>query len=98
PAPSGRARTDRGSRADPATQRRADRIKALIAQVEEWAGKLDGQDQSVKRRGRKLSGSGAKARFFREVVEAHLWRIIKVDLKTDLFTYDIDDAALRLAA
>ncbi|MEO6269210.1 MAG: IS1634 family transposase [Lautropia sp.] len=84
-------------RAAEQTQRRADQIKALVAQGEEWAGKLDGQDQGVKRRGRKLSDSGAKARFFHAVAEAHLSRIIKVDLKTDLFTYDIDDAALQLA-
>ena len=84
-------------RAAEQTQRRADQIKALIAQGDEWAGKLDGQDQGVKRRGRKLSDSGAKARFFHAVAEAHLSRIIKVDLKTDLFTYDINDAALRLA-
>ena len=84
-------------RAAEQTQRRTDQIKALIAQGDEWAGKLDGQDQGIKRRGRKLSDSGAKARFFHAVADAHLSRIIKVDLKTDLFTYDIDDAALRLA-
>ena len=84
-------------RAAEQTQRRTDQIKALIAQGDAWAGKLDGQDQGVKRRGRKLSDSGAKARFFHAVADAHLSRIIKVDLKTDLFTYDIDDAALRLA-
>ena len=84
-------------RAAEQTQRRTDQIKALIAQGDAWAGKLDGQDQGVKRRGRKLSDSGAKARFFHAVADAHLSRIIKVDLKTDLFAYDIDDAALRLA-
>ena len=84
-------------RAAEQTQRRTDQIKALIAQGDEWAGKLDGQDQGVKRRGRKLSDSGAKARFFHAVADAHLSRIIKVDLKTDLFAYGIDDAALRLA-
>ena len=49
------------------------------------------------KRGRKLSDSGAKARFFHEVAEAHLSRIVKVDLKSDLFTYDIDAAALERA-
>jgi hypothetical protein len=39
------------------------------------------------RRGRKLSDSGAKARFYHEVCDASLARIIKVDLKSDLFTY-----------
>jgi hypothetical protein len=44
-------------------------------------------------RGRKLSDSGAKARLYHEVSEAHLARIIKVDLKTELFSYTIDEAA-----
>ncbi len=39
------------------------------------------------RRGRKLSDSGAKAQFFHEVSEA------LVDLKSELFTYDIDHSA-----
>ncbi len=47
--------------------------------------------------GRKLSDSGAKARFFHEVSDAHLARIIKVDLKSDLFAYQIDESALAQA-
>ena len=61
------------------------------------AGKLDAQDEGQVQRGRKLSDSGAKARFFHEVCDAHLARIIKVDLKSDLFTYEIDEAALARA-
>ncbi len=79
------------------TQRRSDRIDALIAQGEQWAGKLVEQDDGVKRRGRKLSDSGAKARFFHAVSEAHLSKIIKVDLAAQLFSYDIDDTARTLA-
>ncbi len=79
------------------TQRRSDRIDALIAQGEQWAGKLIDQDDGVKRRGRKLSDSGAKARFFHAVSEAHLSKIIKVDLAAQLFSYEIDDAARTLA-
>lgn len=75
------------------TKRRDDQIDALIKQGAQWAGKLDEQDQGVKRRGRKLSDSGAKVRFFHEVSEAHLSKIIKIDLKTDLFRYDIDERA-----
>jgi len=48
-------------------------------------------------RGRKLSDSGAKARFYHAVCEAHLSRIIKVDLRAELFSYEIDDAARKLA-
>jgi transposase len=75
------------------TQRRRDRITALQARAQALSGKLDAQDDGQPQRGRKLSDSGAKARFFHEVCEAHLANIIRVDLKSDLFTYDIDQAA-----
>jgi hypothetical protein len=61
------------------------------------AGKLDAQDEGKVRRGRKLSDSGSKARFYREASEAHLASIVKVDLKSDLFTYQIDEVALARA-
>ena len=76
------------------TQRRRDRLAALQARAQVLAGKLDAQDGGQTQRGRKLSDSGAKARFFHEVCEAHLANIIRVDLKSELFTYDIDQAAL----
>jgi transposase len=79
------------------TQRRSERIDALIAQGEQWAGKLVEQDDGVKKRGRKLSDSGAKARFFHAVSEAHLSKIIKVNLAEELFSYDIDANARELA-
>jgi len=76
---------------------RQERIKALQTQAQTWAGKLDGQDSGVSTRGRKLSDSGAKARLYHEVKEAHLAKIFKVDLKSDLFSYAIDDDALKQA-
>lgn len=79
------------------TQRRNERIDALISQGEQWAGKLVEQDGGVKHRGRKLSDSGAKARFYHAVCEAHLSKIIKVDLPAELFSYDIDKTARKLA-
>ncbi len=79
------------------TQQRNERIDALIRQADEWSGKLTEQDEGVKHRGRKLSDSGAKARFYHAVSEAHLSRIIKVDLGEELFSYHIDDKAKRLA-
>lgn len=75
------------------TKLRRERIGALLTKAQQWAGKLDGQDAGQTSRGRKLSDSGAKARLYHEVSEAHLARIIKVDLKTDLFSYTIDEAA-----
>lgn len=76
---------------------RRSRLAALERRAEELAGKLDGQDEGKRWRGRKLSDSGAKARFFHEVCEASLASIVRVDLKSDLFSYDIDERALRRA-
>ena len=85
------------ARAQEQTSLRATRITALQARAQHLAGKLDDQDAGEVHRGRKLSDSGAKARFFHEVAEARLSKIIKVDLKSDLFTYDIDAKALARA-
>ena len=63
----------------------------------QWAGKLDAQDEGKTGRGRKLSDGGARAKFYRAVSEAHLTKIIKVSLKSELFSYEIDDKALRHA-
>ena len=82
-------------RAQEQTALRASRITALQARANQLAGKLDGQDAGQVHRGRKLSDSGAKARLFHEVADAHLSKIIKVDLQSDLFTYDIDEVALK---
>ncbi|XVJ69222.1 MAG: IS1634 family transposase [Rhizobacter sp.] len=84
-------------RAAEQTQERLARIHALQQRAQALAGKLDAQDEGKVQRGRKLSDSGAKARFFHEVSDAHLARIIKVDLQSDLFTYQIDEAALARA-
>jgi len=85
------------ARAQEQTALRATRMATLQARAEQLAGKLDGQDAGQVHRGRKLSDSGAKARFFHEVAEAHLSKVIKVDLKSDLFAYDIDAKALARA-
>ena len=84
-------------RAAEQTQLRRERIAALEAQAQAWAGKLDGQDGGQVARGRKLSDSGAKARLYHEVKEAHLAKILKVDLKGDLFSYAVDESALAQA-
>jgi transposase len=84
-------------RAKEQSQLRTDKIKTLEEQAAQWAGKLDGQDAGQSTKGRKLSDSGAKARLYHAVKEAHLANIIKVDLKSDLFTYTVDQAALAQA-
>ena len=78
-------------------QKRQAKINELQTQANTWVGKLDEQDQGVKKRGRKLSDSGAKARFYHEVRESHLGNIIKVNLKDELFSYAIDEGAFKLA-
>lgn len=72
-------------------------IATLEQKAAAWANKLDGQDGGTKKRGRKLSDGGARARFYHEVCEAHLARIVRVDLKSELFTYTIDERALAHA-
>ena len=62
-----------------------------------WTGKLEAQDQGQAKRGRKLSDSGAKARFYHEVCEARLGKIVKVDMPQELFSYGVDEEALKLA-
>ena len=84
-------------RAAEQAQERLARIHALQQRADQLAGKLDAQDEGKVQRGRRLSDSGAKARFFHEVSDAHLARIIKVDLGSELFTYAIDEAALARA-
>jgi transposase len=87
---------------DPATaaqqrQQRLTQIAQLEAQAKSWEGKLTEQDEGIKKRGRKLSDSGTKARFYHAVCEAHLGKIVKVDMKAELFSYVIDEEALKLA-
>ena len=77
--------------------RRDTRIAELEAEAEHLGGKLDDQDGGKRHKGRKLSDSGAKARFYHAVCEAKLASILKVDLKSDLFTYEIDECALARA-
>ena len=77
--------------------KRAQTIADLEAQAQQWAGKLDAQDGGYRSRGRKLSDGGVTARFYRAVGEAHLAKIIKVDLKSDLFNYQINEKALTHA-
>ena len=76
---------------------RQEKIQALEAQAKAWVGKLDAQDAGAKARGKKLSDSGAKARLYHAVKDARLAHIVRVDLKNELFAYDIDHDALALA-
>jgi len=80
-------------RAAAQTQLRNARIAALQEKAQPWAGKLDRQDARVTAKGRKLSDSSAKALLHHAACEAHLAKIVKVDLKGELFVYTVDEAA-----
>ena len=54
------------------------------------AGKLDEQAIGKTFKGRRLSDSGANAWLYREVIEARPGSIVKADLQSEAFTYDID--------
>ena len=73
------------------TQARRDRIRELTALGEQWGGRLDAQQAGQRSRGRPLSDSGAKARLYHAVKEAGLAHLIKVDLRSELFRFSIDD-------
>ncbi|WP_409525918.1 IS1634 family transposase [Nitrincola sp. MINF-07-Sa-05] len=73
------------------------RIEALEQEAERLAAKLDRQDEGEKARGRKLSDGGATARLYKEVSESGLAKIVKVNLKSPLFSYDVDASALQQA-
>lgn len=84
-------------RATEETTSRDARIEALEQEAERLAGKLDRQDEGEKARGRKLSDGGATARLYKEVSESGLAKIVKVNLKSPLFSYDVDTTALQRA-
>lgn len=80
-----------------ATSQRDTLISSLQQQAAQWVGKLDAQDAGKPGRGRKLSDGGARARLYHAVCEAHMARIVRVDLKSELFSYSIDERALTHA-
>ena len=73
------------------TERRDAKIAEIVALGQQWGGQLDAQDAGQRGRGRPLSDSGAKARLYHAVKEAHLAHLIKVDLNSDLFSFSIDE-------
>jgi hypothetical protein len=84
-------------RAAEQTRLRQARIDEIVASAKARAGKLDGQEDVEVFRGCRLSDSGAKAWMLREVSEANLDAVIKVDLTGDAFTFDTDECALHRA-
>lgn len=74
-------------------ERRNAQIGELEAKAAAWVEKLNGQDAGRRARGKPLSDAGACARFYHEVVEARLAKIIRVDLDGELFSFHLDERA-----
>ncbi len=76
-------------------------IEELLKLGQQCSGKLDDQDESQnagkkkKTKGRPMSDSGTKARFYHAVKDAHMAHVIKVDLKDELFSYTLDEEKKR---
>ena len=83
------------------TTAREKTIAELLALGQHCSVKLDEQDESEqagkkkKTKGRPMSDSGTKARFYHAVKDAHMAHVIKVDLKAELFSYSIDEDKKR---
>ena len=77
------------------TRQRQATIDELIALGQQWSGKLDQQEAGQRGKGKPLSDSGAKARFYHAVRDASLAHVIKVDLKSQVFTYTVDEERQR---
>ena len=77
------------------TRQRLACIDELIARGQQWSGKLDQQDAGKRGKGKPLSDSGAKARFYHAVRDASLAHGVKVDLKAQVFTYTVDEERQR---
>ena len=76
-------------------------IDELLQLGQQCSVDLDQQDENKAsgkqntRKGRPLSDSGTKARFYHAVKDAHMAHVIKVDLKAQLFSYAIDEDKRR---
>ena len=80
---------------------RDQKIAELVKLGQQASAKLDAQDESLrlgakrKSKGRPMSDSGTKARFYHAVKDAHMAHVIKVDLKAELFSYTIEEDKKR---
>lgn len=76
-------------------QARDKTIAELVAMGQQCSDQLDGQDAGKRTKGRPMSDSGTKARFYHAVKDAHIAHVIKVDLRAELFTHSIDEEKKR---
>ena len=75
--------------------------RARIEELQEFASKLtnklDKQDAGKTDKGRRASDRGAYTRFSRAILDAELSRFVKADFESDLFSYHVDEAAIKNA-
>jgi hypothetical protein len=72
-------------------------VEELDALGKHLATRLDDQDAGKSLRGRRASDRGAYKRFHQAVLEKRMSNIVKPDLGSELFSYDIDEDALAAA-
>lgn len=75
------------------TAGRNTRLADLLAQGEAWVRKLDAQDLGGRFKGRKLTDKGTALQFHAALAEAGLSRIVRLDLDSPQFAYELDAAA-----
>lgn len=75
------------------TAERDTRLAEVLAQGAAWVQKLEAQDQGERFKGRKLTDKGAALQFHTPRVEAGLARIVRLDLDSPQFAYEIGTAA-----
>ena len=85
------------ARAAEQSARRRDRIKEQEDFAARLVNKLDGQDEGFSEKGRRASDRGAYSRFTRAVADAELTRFIKADYQADMFSYWLDEEAIKKA-
>lgn len=84
-------------RAAEQAMRRRERIQEQVEFAENLVKKLDAQDEGVSQKGRRASDRGAYSRFTRSVSDAELTRFIKADYQAEMFSYEVDEAAISKA-
>ena len=85
------------ARAAEQSARRRNRIKEQEDFAAKLVNKLDGQDEGLSERGRRASDRGAYSRFTRAVADAELTRFIKADYQSEVFSYWLDEEAIKKA-
>lgn len=85
------------ARAAEQAARRRKKVAEMEAFADKLVGKLDAQDSGQTERGRKASDRGAYSRFQHAVADAHLTRCVQADYQAELFSYSVNETAIKEA-